>query len=435
MKAKKLVRYKELNQYIINYYHKVSKRNLIFIIITLCMAVSGLLFLGANYVVNNQYGAINSEYDKQIRTLKEERSAILSGEGETEENEILQEESALTNDPLIEDNYKETIKGTDGSININRNNIFVSDNANILYDYLKSSIYRENKTLESANGAQFMVVTIDKLPKGETIESYANAIFNQLGLGNKEEDNGVLYLIALEDRKFRLEVGYGLESVITDSKADNIINDDDVVEDFRDEYYSSAVSKVVNQVFSLISSPTAVVDAQIKQVGTRQKIAAVLHWGLLVLCIFLVIIGVRSLLQLIPARKYFKKLFADYKKNTGVEENSKLKKTALSKRIKETDLYYICLVNIFGALSLRSLTQAIDKGKLLNVAGAKSVGEGRVLINNTLYSGDGKILTTNYIASDYHPSKQPSKSSSSSFGGSDSFGGGSSGGGGASGGW
>lgn len=435
MKAKKLVRYKELNQYIINYYHKVSKRNLIFIIITLCMAVSGFIFLGANYVVNNQYGAINSEYDKQIRTLKEERSAILSGEGETEENEILQEESALTNDPLIEDNYRETIKGTDGSININRNNIFVSDNANILYDYLKSSIYRENKTLESANGAQFMVVTIDKLPKGETIESYANAIFNQLGLGNKEEDNGVLYLIALEDRKFRLEVGYGLESVITDSKADNIINDDDVVEDFRDEYYSSAVSKVVNQVFSLISSPTAVVDAQIKQVGTRQKIAAVLHWGLLVLCIFFIIIGVRSLLHLIPARKYLKELFADYKKNTGVEENSKLKKTALSKRIKETDLYYICLVNIFGALSLRSLTQAIDKGKLLNVAGAKSVGEGRVLINNTLYSGDGKILTTNYIASDYHPSKQPSKSSSSSFGGSDSFGGGSSGGGGASGGW
>ncbi len=103
------------------------------------------------------------------------------------------------------------------------------------------------------------------MPRGEDIESYANKIFNQLGIGNKTENNGVLYLIALDEREFRLEVGYGLEGLIPDGKADDIINNDDVVEAFKDGDYDTGVNQVVDEVFGIMNTKTALVDSQIKR--------------------------------------------------------------------------------------------------------------------------------------------------------------------------
>lgn len=57
--------------------------------------------------------------------------------------------------------------------------------------------------------------TIETL-NGQDIETKANDLFRELGLGDSEKNNGLLLLIALNDRKFRLEVGYGLEGTIPD---------------------------------------------------------------------------------------------------------------------------------------------------------------------------------------------------------------------------
>ena len=77
-----------------------------------------------------------------------------------------------------------TITGTNGQLNINDANIYVSDNAGIVSNQLKQKMFQLNQQLlENANGAQFMLITVPALPSGESVESYSNKIANQLGVG------------------------------------------------------------------------------------------------------------------------------------------------------------------------------------------------------------------------------------------------------------
>lgn len=77
--------------------------------------------------------------------------------------------------------------------------------------------------LEKASGVQFAVVTVNTLD-GETIEGYAEGLFQAWGIGKKGQDNGLLLLIAKEEREMRIEVGYGLEPSIPDAFAGNLID-------------------------------------------------------------------------------------------------------------------------------------------------------------------------------------------------------------------
>ena len=81
----------------------------------------------------------------------------------------------------------------------------------LLYDFSK------NESNEVA------VVTVTDLG-GEEIEYYASKLFEEWGIGTAEHDNGVLLLVAVEDKKVRLEVGYGLEGTLTDLEAWAIID-------------------------------------------------------------------------------------------------------------------------------------------------------------------------------------------------------------------
>jgi uncharacterized protein len=81
---------------------------------------------------------------------------------------------------------------------------------------------------------------------GENLEDYSNRLFRSWGIGNREKNNGVLLLIAKEDRKFRLEVGYGLEGAITDGLAGEILDDMKVY--FRDGDYSPAIVKAYGKL-------------------------------------------------------------------------------------------------------------------------------------------------------------------------------------------
>ncbi|HAK12506.1 MAG TPA: methanol dehydrogenase, partial [Chitinophagaceae bacterium] len=69
---------------------------------------------------------------------------------------------------------------------------------------------------------QIAVVLIRSL-EDYPIEEYANKLFREWGIGNKKTNNGVLLIAAIDDRKVRIEVGYGLEGAIPDIVANNII--------------------------------------------------------------------------------------------------------------------------------------------------------------------------------------------------------------------
>ncbi|MFD4703407.1 TPM domain-containing protein [Gottfriedia sp. NPDC058432] len=77
--------------------------------------------------------------------------------------------------------------------------------------------------MEDTTSAQLAVLSIPSL-EGNVIKEYANTAFRKYGLGNKEKNNGVLLFYAKRDRQIRIEVGYGLEGVVTDIRSGKILD-------------------------------------------------------------------------------------------------------------------------------------------------------------------------------------------------------------------
>lgn len=78
--------------------------------------------------------------------------------------------------------------------------------------------------LQQKTKAQIAVLIIPTLD-GEDVTEYANKVFRSWGIGEKDKNNGILFLIALKDKQMRIEVGYGLEGAINDAKAGQILDD------------------------------------------------------------------------------------------------------------------------------------------------------------------------------------------------------------------
>ena len=94
---------------------------------------------------------------------------------------------------------------------------YVYDGAQVLSEETEQYILSTNQELEGKTGAQIVVVTIPSLD-GQPLEEYATDLFRQWGIGDAKKNNGVLLLCAVEDRQFRVEVGYGLEGDLPDGK-------------------------------------------------------------------------------------------------------------------------------------------------------------------------------------------------------------------------
>ena len=91
----------------------------------------------------------------------------------------------------------------------------------------KEEIYTMNRMgleLQKKTKAQIAVLLIPTLD-GEDVSDYANRVFRTWGIGDKEKNNGVLFLVAIKDKQMRIEVGYGLEGTINDAKAGEILDD------------------------------------------------------------------------------------------------------------------------------------------------------------------------------------------------------------------
>ncbi len=95
---------------------------------------------------------------------------------------------------------------------------YVSDLAGVISPEAKARLEALCAELEQKTGAQMAIVTVQSL-EGESVENYAVGLFKQLGVGSKKDNRGVLLLVAPNERKYRIEVGYGLEPVINDARA------------------------------------------------------------------------------------------------------------------------------------------------------------------------------------------------------------------------
>ncbi|MDD5085272.1 MAG: TPM domain-containing protein [Candidatus Omnitrophica bacterium] len=116
---------------------------------------------------------------------------------------------------------------------------YVSDFAEIIGEDTESKLNALLSRLKEKTTAEVAVVTIKSL-NSDTVENYASRLFEQYGIGKYGKDNGVLLLVAVGDKKLRIETGYGLEGALPDGLCGEIIRDD-IVPYFKQGDYTRGV--------------------------------------------------------------------------------------------------------------------------------------------------------------------------------------------------
>jgi uncharacterized protein len=131
----------------------------------------------------------------------------------------------------------------------------VVDQAGVMSAESKSDIEAKSKTLEDKSGIQLVVATVKSLQGGD-IETYANQLFRFWKLGEAKKNNGVLLLVAPNERKVRIEVGYGLEGTLTDALSSVIISSA-IIPRFKNKDYSGGIERGVDGIISVLSGDSA----------------------------------------------------------------------------------------------------------------------------------------------------------------------------------
>lgn len=101
-------------------------------------------------------------------------------------------------------------------------NKYLNDYAGVVDESSSKQIIALGNELERQTGAQAVIVTIDSL-EGVPIEDYANGLFRKWGIGQKNKDNGLLILLAVKDKTWRVEVGRGLEGRLPDALTNRVM--------------------------------------------------------------------------------------------------------------------------------------------------------------------------------------------------------------------
>jgi uncharacterized protein len=119
--------------------------------------------------------------------------------------------------------------------------------------------------VERETTAEVAVVTVTSL-EGMTVDDYANRLFKQWGIGQKGKDNGVLILVAPGERQIRIEVGYGLEPVLPDGLAGNIIRNQALPE-FRKGDFPGGIVATVESIAIILQANHALTDSERQALG------------------------------------------------------------------------------------------------------------------------------------------------------------------------
>lgn len=133
----------------------------------------------------------------------------------------------------------------------------VNDHAGLLAAGTRNLLEEQLRQLEAEDSTQVVVLTIPSL-QGENLESFSLKVAETWGIGQKEADNGALLLVAVNDRKVRIEVGYGLEGVLTDLASGRIIRNI-IIPQFKQGNFDAGV---INGVAAIIGTVKGEYDAE-----------------------------------------------------------------------------------------------------------------------------------------------------------------------------
>jgi len=142
--------------------------------------------------------------------------------------------------------------GSDGLAPIPKLAARVTDETNTLSTAEKQALEAKLAGWEERTGNQLVVLMVPST-KPEPIESYSIRVAEAWKIGRKGQDNGAIFVVAKDDRKMRIEVGYGLEGVLTDVTSHRII-DENVAPLFRQNKFAAGINAGVDRIIAVVGS-------------------------------------------------------------------------------------------------------------------------------------------------------------------------------------
>jgi uncharacterized protein len=139
----------------------------------------------------------------------------------------------------------------------------VNDFANVIDPAVEAEIDHRLDLLEQKTSSEIAVATVRSLD-GMASSDYANRLFKHWGVGQAKTDNGVLVVVAIDDRDMAIEVGYGLEGVLPDGLAGQIIRED-FTPRFREGDYSGGIRNGVMRLADVVEKQQVLTPAELAQ--------------------------------------------------------------------------------------------------------------------------------------------------------------------------
>ncbi|MBP9924490.1 MAG: TPM domain-containing protein [Cyclobacteriaceae bacterium] len=127
-------------------------------------------------------------------------------------------------------------------------NMRVHDDAHVLKQETIDALEKQLKSYEDSTSNQIAILILSTLD-GESVEDYSMRVAEKWALGQKEKDNGVLLLIAVDDHAMRIEVGAGLEGVLTDALCSRIIRNE-MAPNFRRADFDTGVTAAIQAIIA-----------------------------------------------------------------------------------------------------------------------------------------------------------------------------------------
>jgi uncharacterized protein len=127
---------------------------------------------------------------------------------------------------------------------------YVSDFAGVLNPGQRAALEGRLAELERKSGAQGAVAILKSLQGGQ-IDDFAVKLFKKWGIGQKKQNNGILLLVAMEDHKARVEVGYGLEPILPDALAGRVL-DEQLFPAFKQQRYAEGLTQAVARLAEIV---------------------------------------------------------------------------------------------------------------------------------------------------------------------------------------
>ena len=145
----------------------------------------------------------------------------------------------------------------------------VVDEAHLLTPAQVVDVSSKSEALEAASGRQFVVATVNSL-EGRTIEDYGYRLGRTWGIGQGEKDDGVILLVAPNERKVRIETGYGARVFLTDAVSSVIIREA-ILPRFKAGDMGGGIVAGSDQIISMMQLPAAEAAKRAQEVGASEN--------------------------------------------------------------------------------------------------------------------------------------------------------------------